>query len=147
RTNGASDTDADVFDVQNPESGFTERFSDGQLIHLFVVALLQVDDLALAGAADQDHGPAVGRGVRQRNQAVQEARRGHGQADARLLRQVTGDGGRVTGVCLVAERDDADAFSLRHTREVGDRNTGQTVNRVDVVQLQGIDEQLKAISL
>ena len=37
-----------------------------ELIHLFIVALLQINNLTLAGAADQDHGEAVDSGVRQR---------------------------------------------------------------------------------
>jgi len=41
----------DVLGVKDTEGGLGERLRDGQLVHLFVVALLQVDDLALGGAA------------------------------------------------------------------------------------------------
>jgi hypothetical protein len=80
---------------------------------LLVVALLQVDDLALARAADQDHREAVDGGVSERVQAVQEAGRGHGQADAGLLRQESRDRRGIAGVLLVAERQHAQAGGLR----------------------------------
>ena len=106
---GARDGDADVGGVEDAEGGLAEGLGDGELVHLLVVALLQVDDLALRGAADQDHREAVRGRVGQRDEAVEEARRGDGEADARRLGQVAGDGCGVAGVLLVAERDDADA--------------------------------------
>ena len=142
---GARDAHADVLGVQHAEGGLAQRLGDGQLVHLLVVALLQVDDLALAGAADQDHREAIGGGVGQRGQAVEEAGGGHRQADAGLLRHEAGDGGGVAGVLLVAERNHAHAFGLRHAGEVGDRDAGQTEDRVDAVELQGIDDQVKAV--
>ena len=54
------------------------------------------------------------------------------------------DGG-VAGVLLVAERDDAHALGLRQAREVGDRNAGQAEDRVDVVQLQRLDDEVEAV--
>ena len=87
----ARDAHADVLGMQHAERGLGERLGDGELVHLLVVALLQVDDLALARAADEDHREAVGGGVRERGQAVEEAGRRHRQADARLLRQEAGD--------------------------------------------------------
>src|SRR3546814_86618 len=52
---GARHGDADVLRVQHTVGGLTERLGDGELVQLLVVALLQVDDLALRGAADEDH--------------------------------------------------------------------------------------------
>ena len=65
---------ADVLGVQDPERGLGVRPGDGELVHLLVVALLQVDDLALARAADEDHRKAVGGGVGERRQSVHESR-------------------------------------------------------------------------
>ena len=113
----ARDADADVGGVQHAEGRLAQRLGDGELVHLLVVALLQVDDLALGRARDQDHREAVGGGVGERGQAVEEARRRHGEADAGLLRQEAGDRRGVAGVLLVAERDDADACGLRHAAE------------------------------
>jgi hypothetical protein len=143
--NGARDAHADVLGVQHAVSGLGERPGDGELVHLLVVALLQVDDLALARAADQDHREAVGGRMGKRVQAVQEARGGHRETDARLLGKEAGDGRGVAGVLLVAERQHAQALGLCTTGQVGDRNAGQTEDRVDAVQFQGIDDQLKAV--
>ena len=63
----AGETDADVLRMQDAERRLAQRLGDGELVHLLVVALLQVDDLALGGAGDQDHREAVGGGVRQRD--------------------------------------------------------------------------------
>src|SRR3546814_1431592 len=92
---GARHGDADVLRVQHTVGGLTERLGDGELVQLLVVALLQVDDLALRGAADEDHRIAVGRGMGQRGQAVEEARRRHREADTRPLRQESGKIGRA----------------------------------------------------
>ncbi|SPA43029.1 protein of unknown function [Cupriavidus taiwanensis] len=145
--NGTRDADADVLRVQHAERRLGVRTGDGQLVHLFVVTLLQVDDLALARAADQDHREAVGGGMRQRRQPVQEARRRHGQAYARLLRQEARNRRGVAGVLLVAEADDAHAVGLRQTGQIGDRNAGQAVDVFDAVQLQRVDDQMKTIGL
>ena len=142
---GAGDAHADVLGVQHAEGRLAQRPGDRELVHLFVVALLQVDDLALARAADQDHREAVGRRVGQRREAVQEARRRHREADAGLLRQETGSGRGVAGMLLVAERDQAHAFRLHHACQVGDGDAGQGENGVDVVELQGIDHQMEAV--
>src|SRR3546814_15953599 len=92
--------------MQHAVRGLTERLGDGELVQLLVVALLQVDDLALRGAADEDHRIAVGRGMGQRGQAVEEARRRHREADTRLLRQESGNRRRVAGALLVPERSE-----------------------------------------
>ena len=147
RADRARDADADVLGVQHAERRLAQRLGDRELVHLLVVALRQVDDLALGRAADQDHREAVGRRVRERRQAVEETRRGDGEADPRLLRQESGDRCRVAGVLLVAERDDAQAFLLHPPGEIGDRNAGQAEDRVDAVELEGVDDELEAVGL
>ena len=84
---GAREADADVGGVQHAEGRLAERLGDRELVHLFIVALLQVDDLALGRARDQDHREAVGGGVGERGEAVEEAGRRDGEADAGLLGQ------------------------------------------------------------
>ena len=56
-----------------------------------------------------------------------------------------GGGGGVAGVLLVADRDDAQAFGLHLSRQVGDRNAGQSEHGVDAVQLQRLDDELEAV--
>ncbi|SPC23583.1 hypothetical protein CO2235_MP70243 [Cupriavidus oxalaticus] len=146
-TDGTRDPDADVFGVQHAEGSLGVRTGDGQLVHLFVVTLLQIDDLALARAADQDHREAVGGRMRQRREPVQEPWRRHGQANAWLLRQKAGNRCGVACVLLVAEADDAHAVCLRQPSQVGDRNAGQAVDVFDAVQLQRVDDQMKTIGL
>jgi hypothetical protein len=86
RADGAGDAHADVLGVEHAEGRLAQRLGNRELVHFLVVALLQIDDLALARAADQDHREAVGRGVGQCRQAVQKAGRRHRHADAGLLR-------------------------------------------------------------
>ena len=151
RTAGESGTDrprhahADVLGVQDPERGLGVRPRDGELVHLLVVALLQVDDLALARAADEDHRKAVGGGVGERRQSVEKAGGGHREADARLARHEAGDGSGIPGVLLMAEGDHAQSGALQLAREVGDRDAGQPEDRIDAVQLEGVDDELKAV--
>jgi hypothetical protein len=64
---------ADILGMQNAVGRLAQRLGDGQLVHLFIVALLKVDDLALRRARNQDHRPAVGGGVAQRNKPIQKA--------------------------------------------------------------------------
>ena len=141
----ARHADADIGGVQHAERGLAQRLGDGELVHLLVVALLQVDDLALARAADQDHREAVRGRVGQRGQAVEEAGRRDGQADARLLGQEPGDRRRIAGVLLMPERDHAHARGLRHAAQIGDRDAGHAVDRLDAVQLQRVDDQVEAV--
>src|SRR5713101_4692165 len=47
----ARHADADVCGMQHAEGRLAEGLGDRQLVHLFIVALLQVDDLALGRAA------------------------------------------------------------------------------------------------
>ncbi len=141
----ARHADADVRGVQHAERRLAERLGNRQLVHLFVVALLQVDDLTLGRPADQDHRKAVGRRIGQCRQTVEEAGRRHRQADARRLRQETGDGRGVAGVLLMPERDDADAGRLRQTAEVRDRDAWHTVDGLDAVERERLDDEVKAV--
>ena len=131
--------------MEHAECRLAERPGDRQLVHLLVIALLQVDDLALGRAGDQDHRETVGGGVGERGQAVEEARRRHREADAGLLGQKARDRRRIAGVLLVTERDDADALGLRHAAEIGDRNARHAVDGVDAVELQRVDDEMKAV--
>ena len=145
RADGTRQADADVGRMQHAERRLAQRLGDGELIHLLVVALLQVDDLALGGAGDQDHREAVGGGVGERGQAVEEARRRHREADARLLRQEARDRRGVAGILLVAEGEHAYARGLRHAAEVRDRDAGHAVDRLDAVELERIDDEVETV--
>ena len=81
----------------------------------------------------------------ERGEAVEEAGRRYREADARLLGQKAGDSRGVAGILLVAERDDPDAGSLRHAAEVRDRDAGHAIDRVEAVELERIDDEMKAI--
>ena len=142
---GAREADADVLRVQHAIGRLAQGLGDGELVHLLVVALLQVDDLALRRARDQDHREAVGGGMGERRQAVQEARRRHGEADAGLLGQEARDRRGVARVLLMAERQHADAGGLRQAAEIGDGNARHAVDRVDAVQLHRIDDEAEAV--
>jgi len=48
---------------------------------------------------------------------------------------------------LVTERDHPHALGLRIASQVGDRDAGDIVNRVDPVQLQGIDQKVETVRL
>ena len=143
--NGARDADADVLGVQHAEGRLAQRLGDGELIHFLVVALLQIDDLAFRRAGNLDHRETVRRGVGERGQSVQEAGRRYGEADAGLLGQEPGDGGGVAGVLLVAERKHADARGLGHAAEIRDRDAGHGVDRVESVQLERVDDEVKTV--
>ena len=145
RADRARQPNADIGGMQHAEGRLAKRLGDGELVHLLVVALLQVDDLALGRARNQDHRKAVGRGVGERGEAIEEAGRRHREADAGFFGQVAGDGRRVAGVLLVPERDDADAGGLRHAAEVRDRDTGHAIDRVEAVELERIDDEMKAV--
>jgi hypothetical protein len=133
---------ADVLDSVHPVGGLGERFGRRKLVEFLVVALLEVNDVPLAGAGYLDHREAVRRGVCQCDQAVEEARRGYRQAHTRLLRQESGRGRRVTGIAFVTEADVADARRLRNARNVGDRDADNAVDGPDVVELEGVDDQV-----
>ena len=81
----------------------------------------------------------------QSREAVEETGRRHRETDAGLLRQVTGDRGRVTRVLFVPERENAYARGLRETAQIRDRDAGHAIDRVDVVELERVDEKVKAV--
>jgi hypothetical protein len=142
---GARKADADVLRMQHAERRLAERLGNRELIHLLIVALLQVDDLALGRAGDQDHREAVGGGVRERGQAVEKARCRDGETDAGFLGQEARDGGGISRVLLMAEGEHADTRGLRHTAKVGDRNARHAIDGGDVVELQRVDHEMKAV--
>ena len=142
---GARHADADIGRMQHPEGRLAQGLGDGELVHLLVIALLQVDDLALRGARDQDHREAVGRGVGQRREPVQEARGRDGQADARLPGEEARDRRRVAGMLLVAERDHPHPLGLGHAAEIGDRDTRDAVDRLDAVDLERVDDEVETV--
>ena len=49
-TDRARNADADIGGMQHAEGCLAKRLGDGQLVHLLVIALLQIDDLALGRA-------------------------------------------------------------------------------------------------
>ena len=142
---GAREPDADIGGMQHAERRLAERLGDRKLVHLLVVALLQVDDLALRRAGDQDHREAVGGGMGECGEAVEKARCRYRQANAGLLGQESCDRRRIAGVLFVTERDHPNAGRLRHAAEVGDRDAGHAIDCREAVELQRIDDEVKAI--
>jgi len=61
------------------------------------------------------------------------------------LRQIAGDCGGVAGRLLVAKAEVANAFGLRQAQEIGDRDAGHAIDRVDPIQLQSLHHQVKAV--
>jgi hypothetical protein len=130
---GAGHADTDVLDMVDAVGGLDIGLGGIELVELFIVALCQVDDLALGGAGDHDHGEAVDGGIGQGDQAVEEARRRDGHGDAGLLGQVAGDGGGIDGIGFVAEADEAQAFGLHQAGQVGDGNADQAIDGLDAI--------------
>jgi len=131
--------------MQHAERRLAERLGNRQLVHLFVVALLQVDDLALGRAADQDHRKTVGRRIGQCGQSVQEAGSRHREADARLPGQISSDGRCVARMLLMPEGDHAHACGLCQAAEVRDRDARHSVDRVDAIERQRLDDEAPAV--
>jgi len=120
-------------------------FCDRELVHLFIVALLQVDDFALGRARDQNHRKTVGGGVGERGEAIEKAGRRNREADAGFLGQEAGDRSGIAGVLFVTKRNHTDAGGLRHAAEIRDRDAGHAVDRGEAVELQGIDHEVEAV--
>ena len=139
------DADADVLRPVDAVGRLGVRPGGAELIHLLVIALLEIDDRPVARPADHDHREAVGRGVGQGDHPVQEAGGRDRHADARLLRQIPGDRGRVPGRLLVPKAEVADPFILRQAQQIGDRDARHPKDRVDPVQLQRLHHQVKAV--
>jgi len=59
--------------------------------------------------------------------------------------QIPGDRRRVAGRLLMPKAQVADAFRLRQPQQIGDRDAGHPIDRVDPVQLQRLHHQVKAV--
>jgi len=57
---GACQPNTDIFGLANPEGRLGVWFRRIHLIKFFVVALLEIDNLAVARSADLDHGKTIG---------------------------------------------------------------------------------------
>jgi hypothetical protein len=62
-----------------------------------------------------------------------------------FFRQESCDCRGIAGVLFVPERDYSYARSLRHTAQVRDRDARYAVDRIDAVELERIDDEMKAI--
>src|SRR4029079_3324682 len=65
--------------------------------------------------------------------------------DAGLLGQIASDRCRIACILLVAERQHANALSLRHPEKIGNRDAGHGINGLDPVELYRIDDEMEAI--
>src|SRR5579872_1266755 len=83
--------------------------------------------------------------MRERGQAIEEAGGRDRQAYAGLFGEVAGDRGGIAGILLMAEGEHTKAFGLRHPSEIGDRNARHAVNRLDVVELERVDDEMKTV--
>ena len=127
------------------KAALSERFGRRELIEFLVVALLEVDDVSLARTGDLNHRKAIRRGVGERDDSVEEAGRGDGQADARPLGEEPGRRCRVPRVAFVPETDVADARGLRDARHICDRDADDAVDGADVVELERVDDQVISV--
>ena len=144
-TDGACDSNTDIFRLANPEGCLGVRFCRIHLIQFFVVALLEIDNLTVARSADLDHGKTIGGRIGQRHQAVQETWCGDGQTNPRLLGQIAGDRGCISGRLFMPKADVPYSFCLSQPGQICDRNSRNAINRVDSVELQGIDYEVKSV--
>jgi hypothetical protein len=62
-----------------------------------------------------------------------------------LFRQEARDCRGIADILFVPEQDDTNAFGLCHTAEVNDRDARHTVDRLDAVELERIDDEMKTI--
>jgi len=99
----ARHADPDIGRMQHAEGGLAQGLGHCELIHFFIVALLQIDDLALGRARNQDHREAIGRGMGERGQPVEKSWRRNGEADARRLGQKAVYRRGIARVLLVPE--------------------------------------------
>jgi len=83
--NRAGDSNTNVFGPVDPVGRLCVGLCGIHLIELFIIALLEIDDVTLARAADLDHREAVGGSIGKCHQAVQKAWRRNGQANSRFL--------------------------------------------------------------
>lgn len=107
---GSDQAGADVFGTVDAVGRLGKRAGDVQLIQPFVVALFEVNDRAVAGTADLNHGKAVDGSVGQRAQAVEETGSGNGKQNSRPAGDKTAGGRSVAGRLFVTKADIANAF-------------------------------------
>jgi len=143
--NSACDAAPDVLDPADPVRRLRERPCGVQLVELAVLAALQIDHRSIARARDLDHRKAIRRGVGEGGQAVQEAGCRHRQAHAGPPGEESGSGRGVARRGLLAKTDVADPRRLRDAGEVGDRDADDPVDGVDVVGLEGVHDEVKAV--
>ena len=141
----ARDSDSDVFGPIDAVCRFRIRLGRVHLIELFVVALLEIDDRPVARPADLDHREAVGGRVCQCDHAVKKAGSGDRQANTGLSGQVAGDRGRVSGGLFVTKADVSNALGLSQPGQVRYRDPRHAEDRVESVELHGIDHQMEAV--
>ncbi len=143
--NRACDSNTNVFGPVDPVGRLCVGLCGIHLIELFIIALLEIDDVTLARSADLDHGEAVGGSIGKCHQAVQEAWRRNGQANSRLLGQITCYGSSVSCRLLMPEADEPYSFSLGQPAQISDRNSWNSVDGVDSVELERVDNQMKSV--
>ena len=95
---------------------------------------------------DEDHRKAVGRGIGESRQSIQKPWSGDGQADAWHLGHEPRCRGRIASTLLVTESVEPHPFRLRQPRQIGNRNSSDSVERVDPVEFQGIHHKVEAVS-
>ena len=115
------------------------------LVEPLIVALREVDNVAVARAANLYHGEAIGGGCRQGGEAIKKAWGRHGEADAWLTGEIATDSSGITCRLLVAEPDVADAHLLSMAGEVGDGDTHDTIDSVHTITFEGIDHEVHAV--
>ena len=79
------DSNTDILGLTDAEGCLGVRLCRIQLIKFFIVALLEIDNLAVARSTDLDHGKAISGSIGGRDEAVQESWCGDGQTNPRLL--------------------------------------------------------------
>jgi hypothetical protein len=66
-------------------------------------------------------------------------------ANAGLPGQEAGDGCGVPRILFMPERDDAQASGLCQTAKIRDRDTGHTVDRLDAIESERLDDEVPAV--
>ena len=118
---------------------------DVHLVQPLVVALLQVDDVAVARPANLYHGESVDSGTGECREPVQESRRRHCEAYSRLSCEESAYCGCVPRRLLVTESNVSYSHLLCASRKVGDGDSHYSENSLNAVHLQCIHHQVHAI--
>ena len=92
---------------------------------------------AVAGAADEDHGPAVLARVGEPGERVDEARAGHDEAEARRAGDVSDGAGRVGRGLLVAHTIIMNAHVLQGAAEFNDGHAHDPKGVADTLLIEG----------